>query len=604
MKIKIKSTFILLILISIFSCTKDYNTIGTDILKSDTFDTNIELVPVYATQKFVPPFKSNNLDSYQLGQINDNIFGKSEASFVTQLNLSEFDPIFGKWDTEREIKGNPDNVAVIQENESITEVLLEIPFFNNTYDNDGDGVIDLYDVDDNDIYSDSDGDGLSDIAEKANGSDPLNPDTDGDGIGDADDTETENPNEGATVYDVDSLIGNRDASFKVKIQELDYYLRNYDPSDNFESLQKYYSDDYFIQNFAGQILFDDTVEINTNEVVIYREDDPDTDDIDESTIVKERLSPRLRIPLENEFFQSKIIDNEGSDDLLNRDNFNLFIKGLMISAYDFSDDLMLILDYANAKIKINYEYDEYDTNDTTDDTSDDTIEKKKSVFEINLQGNQINIINKENYSQEIVENVNSTENLSRAYLKGGQGIILELDLFTDNNGVNVLDEIRSKGWLINEANLTMFVDQDMISSFGGLIEPFRVYLYDIEGKTPLIDYFIDNSTGQKQSDEKIIHNGMLEYDEDKKGLKYKIRISEHIKNIVRNDSTSTKLGLAVTSSIANSLNTDVKVTDQIKFIPASTAINPLGTVIYGPNPEPQNFDKRLRLELFYTEINN
>ena len=103
------------------------------------------------------------------------------------------------------------------------------------------------------------------------------------------------------------------------------------------------------------------------------------------SIVKERLSPRLRIPLEKEFFQSKIIDNEGSDDLLNRDNFNLFIKGLMISAYDFSDDLMLILDYTNAKIKINYEYDEYDTNDTTDDTSDDTIEKKKSVFEINLQ---------------------------------------------------------------------------------------------------------------------------------------------------------------------------------------------------------------------------
>ena len=69
MKIKIKSTFKLFVLISIFSCTKDYNTIGTDILKSDTFDTNIELVPVYATQKFVPPFKSNNLDSYQLGQI-------------------------------------------------------------------------------------------------------------------------------------------------------------------------------------------------------------------------------------------------------------------------------------------------------------------------------------------------------------------------------------------------------------------------------------------------------------------------------------------------------------------------------------------------------
>ena len=31
---------------------------------------------------------------------------------------------------------------------------------------------------------------------------------------------------------------------------------------------------------------------------------------------------------------------------------------------------------------------------------------------------------------------------------------------------------------------------------------------------------------------------------------------------------------------------------------------PLGTVLYGPNPEPANNEKRFRLELFYTEINN
>ena len=88
---------------------------------------------------------------------------------------------------------------------------------------------------------------------------------------------------------------------------------------------------------------------NTNEVVIYREDDPDTDDIDESTIVKERLSPRLRIPLENEFFQSKIIDNEGSDDLLNRDNFNLFVYGFRSSSALFIDINFPICISHNAK---------------------------------------------------------------------------------------------------------------------------------------------------------------------------------------------------------------------------------------------------------------
>ena len=599
-----KSRFLILLLITLFSCTKEYNTIGTDILKSDTFKTNVELVPINVVQKATPPFKSNALPAYQLGSINDNLFGKSEASFITQVNLSEISPNFGLWSQQRENDGDDSNIAVIEENETVTNVYLDIPFFNNTFDSDGDGVIDIYDVDPNDINSDSDGDGLTDIQERANGTDPLNPDTDGDGITDDKDTDTQNPNSGATLYDVDSLLGNRDASFKIKVQELDYYLRSYDPTDNFESFQKYYSDETQLLNFAGFTIHDDEVSIDTNEIVIYKEDDPDTDDVDESEEVKERLTPRLRLPLDKDFFQRKIIDHEGSDDMTNADNFNIYFKGLVLQAYDFSDDLLMILDYSNAKINIEYEYDKYNKNDTDDNTSDDTIDKVKANYELNLSGNQINVFNKSVYNQDILNNLNSSENLSRVFLKGGEGLIAEIDLFTDNDGNNVLDEIRANGWLVNEANLTMYVDKDKINESGNLIEPFRVYLYDIDAKTPLPDYYIDNSTGPKKSNVKIVHSGILELDEDDKGLKYKIRISEHIKNIVRNDSISPKLGLAVSSSISNSVNTDVKTTDVMKYIPLATAINPLGTVLIGPNPEPENFDKRMRLEIYYTEINN
>ena len=599
-----KSKFLILLLITLFSCTKEYNTIGTDILKSDTFKTNVELVPINVVQKATPPFKSNALPAYQLGSINDNLFGKSEASFITQVNLSEISPNFGLWSQQRENDGDDSNIAVIEENETVTNVYLDIPFFNNTFDSDGDGVIDIYDVDPNDINSDSDGDGLTDIQERANGTDPLNPDTDGDGITDDKDTDTQNPNSGATLYDVDSLLGNRDASFKIKVQELDYYLRSYDPTDNFESFQKYYSDETQLLNFAGFTIHDDEVSIDTNEIVIYKEDDPDTDDVDESEEVKERLTPRLRLPLDKDFFQRKIIDHEGSDDMTNADNFNIYFKGLVLQAYDFSDDLLMILDYSNAKINIEYEYDKYNKNDTDDNTSDDTIDKVKANYELNLSGNQINVFNKSAYNQDILNNLNSSENLSRVFLKGGEGLIAEIDLFTDNDGNNVLDEIRANGWLVNEANLTMYVDKDKINESGNLIEPFRVYLYDIDAKTPLPDYYIDNSTGPKKSNVKIVHSGILELDEDDKGLKYKIRISEHVKNIVRNDSISPKLGLAVSSSISNSVNTDVKTTDVMKYIPLATAINPLGTVLIGPNPEPENFDKRMRLEIYYTEINN
>ena len=599
-----KSRFLILLLITLFSCTKEYNTIGTDILKSDTFKTNVELVPINVVQKAIPPFKSNALPAFQLGLINDNLFGKSEASFITQVNLSEISPNFGLWSQQRENDGDDSNITVIEENETVTNVYLDIPFFNNTFDSDGDGVIDVYDVDDNDINSDSDGDGLTDIQERANGTDPLNPDTDGDGITDDKDTDTQNPNSGATLYDVDSLLGNRDASFKIKVQELDYYLRSYDPTNNFESFQKYYSDETQLLNFSGFTIHDDEVSIDTNEIVIYKEDDPDTDDVDESEEVKERLTPRLRLPLDKDFFQRKIIDHEGSDDMTNVDNFNIYFKGLVLQAYDFSEDLLMILDYSNAKINIEYEYDKYNKNDTDDNTSDDTIDKVKANYELNLSGNQLNVFNKSAFNQDILNNLNSSENLSRVFLKGGEGLIAEIDLFTDNDGNNVLDEIRSNGWLVNEANLTMYVDKDKINESGDLIEPFRVYLYDIDAKTPLPDYYIDNSTGPKKSNVKIVHSGILELDEDDKGLKYKIRISEHIKNIVRNDSISPKLGLAVSSSISNSVNTDVKTTDIMKYIPLATAINPLGTVLIGPNPEPENFDKRMRLEIYYTEINN
>ena len=600
-----KVKFYIVCFLFFISCNKEYNTIGTDFLRSDTFDTNVEYVDVAVKQKRIPPFKSIALPIYQLGKIQDQIFGNRDATFVTQLGLEELNPIFGITSQTKEEEGDDSNILIIKENELVVDAYLDIPFYNNTFDSDGDGVIDEYDVDPFDIYSDSDGDGLADVLERSNGTDPLDPDTDDDGILDNVDTDTINPRQGATVYDIESLIGNREASFKVKVQELDYFLSTYDPSNNFETFLKYYSNDQFIENFTGKVLFDGEVEINTEEIVIYKEDDPDTDDVDESTQVKERLTPRLRIPIDKDYMQSKIIDMEGNIDLSNQDNFNLYFKGLFLSAYDFSDPLLLILNYADASINIVYEYDRYNRNDTTDDTSDDTIDREEKTFKLNLTGNQINILKQDPLSPEISKALNSnSEDLKRVYLRGGEGIMMEIDLFDDGTGNDILGEIKSNGWLINEANLTMYIDKEAIDMSGGIIEPSRLFLYDIESKAPVVDYFIDQSQGQKPKDQKAVHSGLIEIDEDKKGIKYKIRISEHVKNIIRNDSLNKKLALVVTSDITNAVNTELKNNDELEYIPISSVINPLGTILYGPNPEPINYDKRFRLELFYTEINN
>lgn len=552
----------------------------------------------------IPPYVSNTVTTFQIGEYNDNIYGLSKVNFLSQVNFEDPNLVFGDYSQSNE--DNPDgNISRIQEIETIKNVFLDIPFYTNIDDDDNDGVINIYDVDSTDPYSDSDGDGVSDADESNLGQNPLDQDTDGDGILDGEDTESINPHAGRTLYELDSLIGNPEATFKLKVSELDYFLRPYDPDSNFEKFQKYYSNNTLPENFSGYTLFDSEVKIDSNELVFYNEDDPETEEEDESEVVKERLSPRIRVDLDHDFFQTKFLDIEGSQEISNLDNFKLYFKGLVLEAYDFSDPLLMILNFNEAEIKVVYEYQKYNTQDTTDDTSDDTVDTEEADFLFKLNGIKLNSFKHDPYPGYVYSAIADTvTNPERVYLKGGQGIMAEIELFKDDNGVDVLEEIRSKEWLVNEANISIYIDKEMLSSSGGIIEPSRLYLYDLVNKAPIIDYFVDNSAGQKSYQNKVIHGGIIELDDDKNGLMYKIRISEHIKNVVRKDSTNVKLGLVVSSDINNTINIEVKDSEYMLFTPLSSAINPLGTVLIGPSPSAENFEKRMKLNLFYTEVNN
>ncbi|MDC1274038.1 DUF4270 domain-containing protein [Flavobacteriaceae bacterium] len=295
----------------------------------------------------ITPYVSNTLTTFQLGEYKDNLYGSSKVSFISQINFEDPNLVFG--DFRQSDEENPeDNISRIPELETIKNVFLDIPFFTNIDDDDNDGVINIYDVDSNDPYSDSDGDGVSDVDESNAGQNPLDEDTDGDGILDGEDTESVNPYAGRTLYALDSLIGNSEATFKLKVSELDYFLRPYDPDSNFEKFQKYYSNNRLPENFSGHILFDDEIKIDPNELVFYNEDDPETEDVDESEEVKERLSPRIRVDLDNDFFQTKFLDKEGSQEISNLDNFKLYFKGLVMETYDLGFEPLFIAFLAGA----------------------------------------------------------------------------------------------------------------------------------------------------------------------------------------------------------------------------------------------------------------
>ncbi len=307
MRFKIISAIFLIVLFQTTSCNPEYHNIGSDLLIDQAFESDIYTAKVFTYQEQLKSIQTDGLPLIQIGKITHPFFGESKASITSQLLISS-DPVFGINSQEDETSENDDS-TIIPENETVTSVYLEIPFFSNQNDKDNDGVIDNLDVNPLDSESDSDGDGLSDFAESAVGTNPLNIDSDDDGITDNEDTDSSSYDAENRAYEIDSVYGNPAAKFTIRINELTYYLSSLDPNNNFETAQNYYNNtNYFDEGFYSTELFNQEVQLNYEELRFnYNEDDPSTEEIEDSTDIQFRYSPRIRLKLESSFFQKNII---------------------------------------------------------------------------------------------------------------------------------------------------------------------------------------------------------------------------------------------------------------------------------------------------------
>ncbi len=596
-----KNFSIKILIFLLFSCNTEFNQNGYELLSDKILTSSSFSAPVYFENKEINDIQTNNTPYYQIGNYKHSFFGQFSSQIISQLSIPS-NPTFGIFSQDNEDSQSNDPF-IIQENEKINEVFLEIPFFVNNDDTDGDGVIDQFDTDPNDINSDSDLDGVSDFDESLNLTDPLNVDTDSDGINDLDDQDntvlysTEN-----SQYRVDSIYGNRLSTLNLKVKELTYYLSNLDPNNNFETSSKYYSsDDFLSQGFYGKTLYDDQLQLNFNEVRLnYKIDDPKTVDIDETKIIETRLTPRLRIPLDIAFFQSKIIDKEGSKNFSNQQDFSNYLRGIIVQITDSSDDIYLLLNFRNALIRVNYEFDRYNNNLTDTDLSDDFIYKDYKSFIIETNGVTFN-----NFKKSL--NNNLEDDKSKIYLKGGLGHIAKIRLFESDLNQNsiLLDSIRDNNWLINEANLIFYVDQDEILNWDNEELADRIFLFDLDTSDVILDYNTDNSTQSLKNRNKFFFGGILEYDDNGIPYRYKFRITEYLRELLRNgDLENSDLGLSLTSDILNKEFTSaiLKNDGEEINIPVASILNPMGTILVGTNPEVKNQEKKLKLEIFYTDF--
>lgn len=277
---------------------------------------------------------------------------------------------------------------------------------------------------------------------------------------------------GERIYELDSIYGNTDTGkFKLSVVENGYYLRDYDPTDNLQSSQKYYSDDKtLIDPFKGTEILNNSAAIAQNnefyfsnkELYIYKTDgsglyvDSNGDvlsDQNDTTlrVIKERKTPGMWLDLKSSYFQQKILDATASGNLFNNNIFKNYFRGLLFEVEEISagQGALAILDFSRAELKILYKA----SADPTVDNPDPIRTRREFLLKMGynssstLRNNSINFLEHTNSVDYQVGLGDSDEILgsNKLFIKGGNGSVAFIDLFGNgeletlrNNGKNLL----------------------------------------------------------------------------------------------------------------------------------------------------------------------
>ncbi|WP_158846769.1 DUF4270 domain-containing protein [Algibacter sp. L1A34] len=546
----------LFLLTSFVACDKEFTELDSAVLGKDNanFDTGLYEIPIVAYNKKLESVQVNNLASYLLGVFNDPAYGQTTASIVTQVTPSSYDPDFG-------------------DNPEITSVVLTIPYYSriNNYDEDGNAEYTIQDS----LYGDYTG--------------------------------TVKP-------------------FKLSIYKNDYFLRDFDPfaDADGDTTQKYYSypdgssdnvayngsSTINFDNLKGELIFEDE-SVEPSSDVIITVTDVGTDD--ELTT---RSAPAFKVELDPEFWKNLIIEKEGESELSNANNFNNYFRGLFFKAEAVDDDgsmVMLDMSSTEANIVINYSYDST--------IVDETIE---GTYTLSFTGNTLNtFVNK--ITEVTLADGDETNGDEELYLKGSGNSMAVVDLFeNDEAKKDFLDSFRIPSGdnyekdedgnyilnrLVNDAQLVIYEDEVMQAfpddSNGNNYSHFnRIYAYDVNNSQSTIDYDFDPIESDTDPfNSKLISQGQRVGDENG-NYKYKIRLTEHLNNILVNDSTNTKIGLVLSTNVNYITNAKIADSDDedVTNVPAASVITPRGTVLYGSN-ESVDQEKKIKLKVFYTEPN-
>ncbi|MGB5463238.1 MAG: DUF4270 family protein, partial [Aureibaculum sp.] len=285
------------------------------------------------------------------------------------------------------------------------------------------------------------------------------------------------------------------------------------------------------------------------------------------------------------------INQQNSSAFESSESFIDYFRWIIIEADGLEGSLMT-LPMTNASISIYYTHDILTDENGTDLNGDgDTVDlqvpvRTKQTKSFPLSGKKTSQYIRD-YSNSQIEsrilNPDMNNGDGKLFIQGAAGSNAIIELFKGISA-NQLNEIRSKNWLINEARLTLYLDESSSNNV-----PEQLYLYNYNYNSQILDVLtegIQNGIG-----------GILTRDDDNNPDYYKFNITDYISEVLKiNDSkTPSLLGLKVFHSSDIPLAVSDTILKDYSWIAK-------GVVLKGNNL-PLTDEKRLKLEIFYT-INN
>ncbi|MDD3720978.1 MAG: DUF4270 domain-containing protein [Lutibacter sp.] len=394
-------------------------------------------------------------------------------------------------------------------------------------------------------------------------------------------TKVEKYTDGKPKFSIDSVFGNADVEFQLGIYELKTYLNTLDPNDPSKPAI-YYSDKEFQKGDTPFYL--GNFKVNPNDTVAYikRYMPNGITSYDIDTIKQADIGPSIRIPLNESAIQQLFVDNASGAEFQSLDNFQHYFRGFYIEAKELTSNKshLVSLSMVNAKMIIYYSKDEDEGTDATtgldingNGIKGEGIVRTKHNYEFALGSIKTNVFKRDDTAPH-------QSGSDRLYVQGAAGSMVTIELF---NNVNLAD-LQDNNWLINDASLIFYVDQNAASS----IAPEQLFIYNYTENLQITDVMTEGLAAV---------GGLLERDSNGKPYRYVFKITDYISRLLKTDEPLdlVTIGLKVfnPTDVPIAIN-DVKIKD--------SSWTPKGVVLFGQDPV--FGDKRVKLEIAYTKINN